>query len=170
MIISIISSILIVINLTYSYILQTIQTIFTRMGISSRFIKSLLSGNIADDNSRNRIWRAALDMIKDNPFGYGAMGSRHIIYNYIYSGYPHNIVLEFLIDYGVVLGTILLAFMFYISYRIFFRRYNQWGYIFLPFFASASCLLISMTYWSIPSFWACLAIGYIYCREIKKDK
>lgn len=50
----------------------------------------LLVNNITDDSGRLVIWNVAVDMIKENPFGYGAMGTRHVISEIIIQGHPHN--------------------------------------------------------------------------------
>ena len=149
--------------LFYDILMQALIDIVSKLGFSSRFLKSLVNGSVANDNGRNEIWQAALQMIKLNPWGYGAMGSRHMISSVIYVGYPHSIVLEMLIDYGVIVGGFFLMAMAVGSYRILFGPgKNGWSEVFLPFFCSASCLLISMTYWSVPTFWACLAIAVNY--------
>ena len=134
-----------------------------KLGFKSRFLESILNGNIADDNNRSDIWAAAIQMIRDKPWGYGAMGSRHVISSVIYAGYPHSIILELLIDYGIFIGGLMIVAMAVGSFVLLFKNNgNGWSEVFLPFFCSASCLLISMTYWSVPTFWACLAIAVNY--------
>lgn len=146
--------------LFYDTLIQALVTFVDRLGFSSRFLRSLVNGSVTNDNGRNEIWLAALEMIKSNPWGYGAMGSRHVISSVIYVGYPHSIILEMLIDYGVIVGGFFLITMAVGSCRILFGPGRTgWSDVFLPFFCAASCLLISMTYWSVPTFWACLAIA-----------
>ena len=131
-----------------------------KLGFKSRFLESILSGNIADDNNRSEIWAAAIQMIRDKPWGYGAMGSRHVISSVIYAGYPHSILFELLIDYGIFIGGLMIVAIAVGSYVLLFKSSGTgWSDVFLPFFCAASCLLISMTYWSVPTFWACLAIA-----------
>ena len=160
----------VVIYVSYDYILLTIGGLLSNLGIKSRFFTKLLNGSVMDDNGRNKIWSAAIGMIKENPYGYGAMGSRHVITSYIYTGYPHNIILEFLIDYGVIPGAILLGFMLFHSIKIIFFSDSEWKNVFIPFFCASCGLLISLTYWSVPTYWTCLAIGYNCYLETRKDK
>lgn len=161
----------ILLYVSYNYILMLLQALITRMGFSSRFINTMLNGTVSDDNHRMEIWTAAWQMIANNPLGYGAMGSRHVIISYIYTGYPHSIVLEFLIDYGVVIGGVLLLVLFGYAFRLLFRHKNEyWRDAFAPFFFSACCLFISMTYWSIPAFWASLGIGVGSYLDMKRQR
>lgn len=156
--------------ISYHTVLTFIIDVLSRLGISSRFITSLLSGNIAEDNGRNRIWGAAIQMIKDNPWGYGAMGSQHVISKYIYAGYPHSVVLEFLIDFGVIFGIILLIILGYNAFSMLFSpQKKKWLPAFLPLFCSTCCLFISLTYWGLPSFWACIGIS-VNCIKEKNNK
>ncbi len=147
-----------------------VNNLLTGFGLKSRFIARTINGSLLEDNSRYEIWSAALQMINENPFGYGAMGSRHVITKYTYAGYPHNIILEFLIDYGVILGSVLLIGMVAYSIIIIFDRESEWKYAFIPLFCACGNLLISLTYWSVPTYWACLGIGANYIIENRKAK
>ncbi len=154
----------------YTSLLSYLAVVLGKMGFSSRFIELLANGSVTQDSGRNRIWLAAINMIKEKPWGYGAMGSRKIISSYIVVGYPHSVILEILIDFGVVLGGILLIFYIINSIRIIFKsKYNEWCDIFLPLFCCSCALLISMTYWSFPSFWSCIAIG-VNCFQWRKRR
>lgn len=153
----------------YVPLMQAAMRVLDHFHVSSRFIKMMLNGTITSDSNRMTIWKAAMRMIRDNPFGYGAMGSRHVIYKYVYAGYPHSIILEFLIDYGVIVGGILLLGMIGNSISLLFSpRKKEWFGVFLPFFSAACAMLISLTYWSRPEFWSCVAIG-VCCRMTTKQ-
>lgn len=144
----------------YEPILMGISMLISKFGFSSRFITTLLSGSISNDNGRNRIWLAAIDMIKENPLGYGVMGTRHVISKIIYAGYPHSIILEILVDFGVVIGGLLLLFLLINSISILFSNNKRaWNGVFLIFFCASCSLFISLTYWSVPTFWSSVAIG-----------
>lgn len=160
-----------VVYISYNPLLMFMINVLDRFHVSSRFLKMLLSGTITNDSNRFTIWRAAIEMIKRKPFGYGAMGSRHEIVNYIYAGYPHSIILEFLIDYGVVLGGVLLIVIFGYSFSILFSKgKRKWCDVFLPFFCAACSMFISLTYWSRPEFWGCLAIGVSCFKDMRHNK
>ena len=155
----------------YVPVLNGLMNLLNSLGLSSRFIRMLLKGNIANDNNRYLLWSVAVQMIIANPFGYGAMGSRQKMYKYIFAAYPHSIILEFLIDYGVLIGGALLIFMFRNAFSILFLKKKQdWCGIFLCFFSAACCMLISLTYWARFEFWACLALGVCSYYDLKHKK
>lgn len=146
--------------LLYEKILMFIAGIVSKFGFSSRFITMLLEGEVADDNGRETIWGAAIEMIAEKPLGYGAYGTRHVIYYKIVAGYPHNIILEILVEYGVIFGGIMVCIFIWNIFRILFTESRRhWVKAFLPFLGTTSALMLSLTYWSVPSFWATLAIG-----------
>ena len=142
----------------------------TRLGVSSRFLQKLVNGTLSNDSGRSVIWKAALDMIRENLFGYGAMGSQHVISRYIVAGYPHSVVLEILIDFGVFFGGALLLFFGWHAVKLLFRKDYPWGEVFIPLFASVCSLFLSLTFWSTKSFWICIAIGVnqYYCNRRNK--
>lgn len=149
----------VILGATYEKLVALIVNLLSRLDVNSRFINSLIEGDVADDHGRSEIWAEAVRMIKDNPFGYGAMGSQHRISKIIFAGYPHSIVLEILIDFGIFFGGALLIFFAFKSVQILLIKRNEWSDLFLPFFCSACSLFLSMTFWSTPSFWISLGIG-----------
>lgn len=155
----------------YNPILVLLINILDYFHLSSRFLRMLLAGTISDDSNRFNIWNASIQMIKNNPFGYGAMGSRHEIINYIFAGYPHSIILEFLIDYGVILGSFLLIVIFGYAFSILFsRKKRDWCDVFLPFFCAACSMFISLTYWSRAEYWSCLALGVCCFHDMRRRR
>lgn len=154
----------------YIPLLMLLAELFDSLGISSRFITKMLNGSLLENNGRIEIWTAAWEMIKKNPFGYGAMGSQPVISKYIYAGYPHSVFLEIFIDFGVFLGSLILVFLLWNAYKMLFYRKNRaWLPVFLPYFATSWQLLISLCYWSSPPFWASIATG-VNCYLDGKNK
>lgn len=149
-----------IIAIFYENIILLISSVFETLGVSSRTLQMLLSGSISDDNGRQEIWNAAIQMIRDNPFGYGALGTRHVIYYLHDVGHCHQVFLEILVDFGVIAGGIIILFCLVNSLKILFLKRNEkWSWVFLIFFSRACQLILSGTYWHVFSFWACLGIG-----------
>ena len=98
-------------------------------------------------------------MIRENPLGYGAMGSQHVISQIIFAGYPHSIILELMIDFGVIVGGLLLLFLLRHAAAILLAKENGWVDLFVPTFCVACGLFISLSYWSNRAFWACMGLG-----------
>lgn len=141
-------------------ILSALVSILGAFHINSRTITKLLEGSISEDNGRNLIWMTAIEHLKAHPFGSGAMGARNAIYHVHYVGHPHNLFLELLIDYGIILGPIIIAVMVGGSiYILFSKRTYNWRWVYLIFFAQACSLLTSYTYWHSTGIWGALAVA-----------
>lgn len=146
--------------LSYPFILRKLTGFMASHGMSSRFLTKLTQGDLTDDAGRAQIWSAAVKMIKENPWGYGAMGSRHVISQYIFVAHPHQFFLEVLIDFGVIIGGALIVFVLVSSARLLFMKdLEAWGDLYTIFFARACQLLVSMTFWHGIGLWSCLAIA-----------
>lgn len=144
----------------YRSILTSFGNILQMFGISSRTINKLLEGSISEDNGRALIWLNAINHIREHPLGSGAMGARNALYHIHYVGHPHNFFLEILIDYGVIIGPILIVVMIVGSLRILFsRKFVNWRWTYLLFFAQACSLLTSYTYWHSNGIWGALAVA-----------
>ena len=73
----------------------------TKMNINSRTIKMMISADILNSSGRDEIAEEVMKNI--NLFGHGMMGDRVVC-----SGvYAHNIFLELICDFGIVVGFIL---------------------------------------------------------------
>ena len=105
----------------YMTVFRNVANIFEQIGINSRVIESLRDNEFLSSNSRDNIRNAVLKGISDNPFGYGLYGDRYVTIKYYEEGseYAHNILFEFLADYGVFLGPILLLVIIYLCYKCF---------------------------------------------------
>lgn len=155
----------------YRAIFTMLGDTLASFGISSRTITKLLEGGISEDNGRYLIWANAINHIKAHPFGSGAMGARNALYQIHYVGHPHNLFLELLIDYGVILGPIIIVVMIVGSLRIMFaKRYSQWKWVYLLFFAQACSLLTSYTYWHSNGIWGALAVAVCAYKATKNNQ
>lgn len=76
---------------------------FSDIGFSTRVFDYFINGDISDDNGRNYLAEKVINAISLNPLGYGLMGDRVVLDIYV-----HNIVLEMLCDFGLVLGSIII--------------------------------------------------------------
>lgn len=151
-------------------VLQLINSIIKKFGISSRTIEMLLQGEIAYDNNRSRIYMTAIQMIKNGGiFGYGAYGDRYVISDIAFVGYCHNLILEILIDFGILIGGFFCLRMLYASFKIMFlSQKSEWSDIYMILFISITKLFLSGSYWYSEAFWGALAIWISYKREISR--
>lgn len=74
------------------------------LGISSRTLNLLVGGEMSSAEGRDVIYAKALSLIKDNWItGLGIYGDR------VHMGdYCHNIILELLLDYGAIFGSLII--------------------------------------------------------------
>lgn len=139
-------------------------------GSSSRTIQTLLEGAGALDSSgRDRLYEMAFDMIKNGFWGYGAYGDRYVIGRVFWVGYVHNIFLEFLIDFGWIIGGFFIIKMVLGTLRMLFRcEDDNWYTLFLIFAIPSIKLFLSGSFWFLEAFWAAIAVSQMYKRKMKR--
>ena len=153
----------------YPYLLYGLSSILDYFHITSRFVEKLASGSITEDAGRSVIWSAAIKMIKDKPLGHGAMGSRYVLSRYIYVAHPHQIFLEILIDFGVIIGSLIIIWMVVCAFKLFkMKGQEEWKKVFAIFFARACQLLVSLTFWHSIGLWGVLAVGICMWKAGKR--
>lgn len=83
------------------------------LGASSRTVKMLSTGSITDLGFRSSIYKVALDVIKKDPFKmHGIFGDRPFLYErWADVPYVHNIFLEMIIAFGIILASIIVLFL-----------------------------------------------------------
>lgn len=141
------------------------------IGLQSRTITSMLTGTLTDDNGRDRITAYAIEAIKAGGIiGLGAFGDRPFIAPHFWWGYSHNIVLEMLCDFGIIIGTILLLLLVIELRRILLApKGDAFRYLYIVMLSACGKLVISDTFWGYPQFWALLGVLIMYQRfEDKK--
>lgn len=151
----------------YSTLLYDIGTFLTDMGITSRSINALLSGEISNDNGRLALQEKSFELIaQGGAFGTGFCSSR-----YHFNGvYPHNIFLEIWIDMGYVGGSIFILLIAFAVIRFFVMvKDYQWRVLFLIFFScAAGKLFVSSSFWMESFFWYAAAIGIAAIKSQKQ--
>jgi len=146
--------------------LLNIKGFFESVGIQSRNLTKLLDNTIAD-SGREEGYAIAINQILNgnNWIGLGVGGDQVLVGNY-----PHNIVLELLLQYGNIVGGILVLVLIYKTARIFlFCKDESWKSIFIACFCiSIIKLCFSSTYWYELWFWAYLVVLKKVGRQMKK--
>lgn len=104
----------------FEKILVYISLGLEKIGFSSRTVNKLLAGTDAfvESEGRKTIWDQAMNNI--GIIGKGLFGDRTVLVDeYSRSVYAHNFALEILIDFGLLIGSILLLIMLVIIVRVF---------------------------------------------------
>ena len=102
-------------------------------------------------NARYEVWEEAIKMIEQKPlFGWGVGWFEQ----YSIQPYPHNFVLEFLVDYGW-LGTFVFIIIFMNAFvnMIKIKNYEKKIFTIIILILWAFPLSISMTFWKVSFFW-----------------
>lgn len=156
----------IVVYIFQDAIVNFLITKVTGIGIFSRNINLLLSGKLTYTTHRSdEIWVEIADAIKKNWItGYG------LCYDRILGGridiYAHNLVLEVLLSFGVILGMVLLIVHFYVGYKYCVKKHDsEWEYLFAPFYITSTILLMfNNSFCLLSFFW----IPYSICFACRK--
>lgn len=111
----------IITGLNMNSILRIIDGELNSVGFSSRTVEKILLGNGAFMQSKGRqsIWNQAVDSI--GVFGKGLFGDRTVLLDeYHNPTYPHNFILEIMIDFGMIVGPILILLFIFLIMRALF--------------------------------------------------
>ena len=118
------------------------------IGLKSRTITLLLEGNIDNLSERDYIYNEVIEKLKVSPIcGYGLWADRVILKNT--DTYCHNIVLEILLNWGMILGAIILLGITFSIMYLYVRsdKYERniivkyFCALIMPFMASQSYLV-----------------------------
>lgn len=144
----------IVAALLYDQIMVGLLALESRIGGNGRIIYKLLSNSFGESEGRNITYAKALSLINDRLFfGYG-MSSERIALQHALGEfeptYAHNIILEVLLQYGVIIGLLILGWFARKLYTVRVKckndQYRMKCYIvlisigFVPLFMSSSYL------------------------------
>ena len=156
--------IVILLYLNYTQVVQWIIAFMSRHGISSRTITTLLNGEFADMNGRDEIYQITIARIKEGGlWGNGVFGERVVVGQKFRWGYAHNFFLELYAAFGYVGGTLLSVLLIYRIIRTaIYCRSTAEQIIFITFFVSSLKLLLSDSFWFNSSFWALLALLWLW--------
>lgn len=143
--------------LFYQNIIDFLSNRLNLLGLNSRTIRLLLEGNISYDSDRLDIYRYYWQAIIKSPLlGYGLTG------NWFYSSYPHNLVLEILSAFGVILGPVILFVLFYSWHFGIHQKDLTAQRLSIIFVSFAISLFWSGSFIMTPTFFVCLAVCIKY--------
>lgn len=154
----ILSFLALILYLYYVQILTFLLDMAGKIGFSGRSINLFLY-DLGHDSGRLELYKRYSYFIHKNPLlGYGVaswFGS---------GGYPHNIFIEFLYSFGVILGPILLLIWVGLMIRGLFQKDITWERLFHILLSMSVMLLFSGSFTASPIFF----LGLGAC--LKKNK
>ena len=147
-------------------ILQHLYDFLLLYGIRSRSIELFLRDYI-HLSGRDRLYSDMIREIADNPvFGIGLAGDRRVIGG----GYSHNILIEIISDFGVVIGGLMVLMLVIISYRTLFSQSKRISnFIAIWFSIGTVSLMVSGSYLTDFKFWIFLGLAMKSFRIPKRN-
>lgn len=110
-----------IILVLFDKILVFLHDLVSSVGMNTRIFDYYAMGMMSDDSGRGEIRKAALYALKDHPLtGLGLGGDARVM-----GGYSHNVIIEFLTSFGVIVGSTLLLLLFVLYYRGFRNCYTR---------------------------------------------
>ncbi|NLC26517.1 MAG: polysaccharide deacetylase family protein [Fastidiosipila sp.] len=139
---------------------------------NSRNLQLLLSKNFLNDGGRGKLYGMVIRALRESPiFGLGLFGDRPVVNQKFVWGYSHNIILELMVDFGIILGLLLIIAYAYISVQMIFKEKNrkrsEW---FIAFFAVSLGLLFSSSFWLTPWPWVTLLIYFKFSESWQESR
>lgn len=114
-ILALILSITLVVN--FNFILLHLSNFLNSHGIYSRTIYKIIYGNFSDSSGRDQLFKYYINLAKDRPIlGWGLLGG------WIRNTGPHNTIIELLLSFGYIIGSILSVFVILAVLRPLWRK------------------------------------------------
>lgn len=127
--------------------------------LSARGISGLL-------NNRDDRWIWTFELIRKSPIFGNGIGE----YANVYGTWSHNIILQLVVEMGLLGCLPIICTMIYILYYIFLKNLQMDNLILLCFLCSISLprLMLSSYLWHHPEFWMFVYFGLIAIEQGKK--
>lgn len=135
------------------------------LGFSTRVFDSIIGGafvNLEESNGRDYIWETCFDALHFHPNGYGWGGDRFVTGGdwHEFTNYAHNFAVEILVQFGWVIGGVILLSLFILLLQAFIKsaRTPNCSFLFFLSCAGIMTLMTSQSYIVHPLLF--LLIGY----------
>ena len=156
-----------VLSIIFIVSLTDIVEYLASIGLKSRTITLLLEGNIDSLSERDYIYNEVVEKMKVSPmWGYGLWADRVILKNT--DTYCHNIVLEILLNWGVILGTIILICILFSVMYLYIRSNSEGRNIIVKYFCALIIpFMASQSYLVDYKFSVFIAILFLHNKSMK---
>mgnify|MGYP001093410136 CR=1 FL=1 len=155
----------------YEASLRWLESQASRLGLSIRIFERLMGGEITESAGRDWIREQLMEAIQKRLLTGSGLYSDRILLG---GGYSHNIVLELWIDFGIILGTLLLVAMILVLFRGYIKaaNKNEKGMILSLIFASLLKLFLSGSYLNESVLYLALglSVGVVYAAKQKSNQ
>lgn len=151
-------------------LLDYLYNLAEKYGFSVRIFQKLENGEITTSTGRDRIYARVMEQIKMHPLlGLGIFSDQRVAGGL----YAHNILLEFMINYGVVIGVGLLVVVLrlFVNGFLYLRKTKQFealDFYTSVFFSCCFKLILSNSYLLEPYFF--FAMGFAYAAVGERNR
>lgn len=155
-----------IIWLNFDIMVLKLDLILRNMGFSSRTLSIFLSDSVDFSSGRINIYSFIIGCIKERPFlGYGLAGDRVLLGG----TYPHNIFLEILVQFGIIIGSLIIVLIIYLCIKAMFNNKDkvETDLALLFFGIGFVQLLVSGSYLTSGNFWLFMSICINSTNAIK---
>lgn len=155
---------LLILILSLSFLFSISNYLFLeieKIGIKSRTLFLLLEGKISSDSGRKDIYNVIINKIYESPLiGSGLYADRTILGG-TSGAYSHNLFLEVYLNFGIIIGSILLLYLFLKTIITYIKiGYNERILLVLFFILSVIPLMFSGSY--LTDYTLALFIGILF--------
>jgi O-antigen ligase len=126
------------------FLIPILNLFSDKIEITSRTLNMIMEGNIADFSTRINLYKTTWSSILEQPFvGHGLYSDRIILDG----SYSHNIFLELFHNFGLIIGSALIAILLLKVMRVYYLSdRNQKKLLILFLFYGFVPLLVSQSY------------------------
>lgn len=167
--ITILSSLGLILIVNMKAILTAVANVATELGWGmGKLLQSFLYfDNIFQSLGRMEIWGNIISFLKKRWFiGYGPMASVKMT-----GGYAHNMELDILLDYGILVGGALIVCIWAVLVNLLFsKRYRQWANVCAVFVLPGFLILQLSGYWYSTSCIFILLYLFMMARKESRKK
>ncbi len=149
--------------------------LFESIGVSVRFLEKFVTGNITDGSGRSYIVDALMLKLKESPFKIrglfadvvATVGLRHPTINMYYPQgiYAHNVYVELLFDFGVIIGPILCLLLTFGILRAYVSSKNNYA-DFVAIFITVGFVHLLLSSSFLLSTYFFVLLGLFFCGNI----
>lgn len=147
-------------------ILESVASIANARGwnIGKLAQAALYFDSLFQSSSRVEIWEKAIDLIKQNwLIGYGPMSSPRLMHP---ASYVHNVELDMLLDFGVVLGGVFIVLIFTLLVLLLCtKKYRRWSCVCAALVLPGFLVLQLSGYWYSESYVFVLFFLFFLARK-----
>ena len=140
---------------SFDYIILFLYNIMSRLNLNTRVLDFVLSANFAASEGREEIYEVLMNEIRKSPTTMHGIGGDH----QFVSNYAHNILVEWWIAFGVIIGSVLMLGLVSYLFKA-YRKSPKDSQVFLLILITCGFenLFLSSTFLNQPLFF--MMIGY----------